>query len=283
MTTPYRDDVDALNARHAQLVEELAAVKERVRELSALLQTQQRLEGELDALRRRLDGITARRGPSLLDSLRVASPCTARWDEMAGDDRVRFCDHCEKHVYNLSELPRDEAERLVRAAAGDLCARLYRRADGTVLTADCPVGVSRRRIRGLAAAAVGGGLLAAGTALASSMAVMGGIAEPPRALEPDVSVGSLLPPQRIARPDPDERTGMSIARKPAFREAPAPAAEAPAAHGEAPAPAAEAPAAHGEAPAEPSEAAPEGAEPRRRDGASAGCGCVAGDPLCSCL
>ncbi|WP_437781797.1 hypothetical protein [Sorangium sp. So ce1097] len=279
MTTPYRDDVDALNARHAQLVEELAAVKERVRELSALQQTQQRLEGELEALRRRLDGITARRGPSLLDSLRVASPCAARWDEMAGDDRVRFCDHCERHVYNLSEVPRDEAERLVRAAAGDLCVRLYRRADGTVLTADCPVGVSRRRIRGLAAAAVGGSLLAAGTALVSSMAVMGGIAEPPRALEPDVSVGSLIPPQPIARPDPDERTGMGIARKPAFREAQAPAAEAPAARGGAPA-------AHGEAPAEPSEAAPEGAEPRRRDGApgvSAGCGCVAGDPLCSCL
>lgn len=279
MTTPYRDDVDALNARHAQLVEELAAVKERVRELSALQQTQRRLEGEIEALRQRLDGITARRGPSLLDSLRVASPCTARWDEMAGDDRVRFCDHCERHVYNLSEVPRDEAERLVRAAAGDLCVRLYRRADGTVLTADCPVGVSRRRIRGLAAAAVGGGLLAAGTALASSMAVMGGIAEPPRALELDVSVGSLIPQQRIARPDPDERAGMGITRKPTF-------GEAPAAHGEAPAPAAEAPVSHGEAPAAPAEAAPEGAEPRRRDGApgaSVGCGCAAGDPLCSCL
>ncbi|KYF84670.1 hypothetical protein BE17_32220 [Sorangium cellulosum] len=118
MPTPYRDDADALEARHAQLVEELAAIKERVGELSALQQAQQRLERELSTVRQRLDGITARRGLPLLDSLRVASPCNASWDEMAGDDRVRFCQRCEKNVYNLSEMPRDQAERLVRAAAG---------------------------------------------------------------------------------------------------------------------------------------------------------------------
>ncbi|WP_437735115.1 hypothetical protein [Sorangium sp. So ce1335] len=284
MPTPYRDDVDALNARHAQLVEELAAIQERVRELSALQEAQRHLEGELETVRQKLDGIAARRGLPLLDSLRVASPCTARWEEMAGDDRVRFCRHCEKHVYNLSEMPREEAERLVRAAAGDLCVRLYQRADGTLLTADCPVGVSRRRIRNLAAAAVGGGLLAAGTALGSSLVVMGGVAAPRHAVEPGVSitVGSLIPPQSVARPDADERTGRSVARPPVLREAPPPAAEAPPPAAEEPPTYGEAPSARGEAQAEPAGAAP-GAAPRRRDGAKVGCGCVAGDPLCTCL
>ncbi|WP_434045650.1 MULTISPECIES: hypothetical protein [Sorangium] len=281
MTTPYRDDVDALNARRAQLVEELAAVKERVRELSALEQTQRRLEEELATVRERLDGLSARRGLPLLDSLRVASPCPAHWDEMAGDDRVRFCRTCEKSVYNLSAMPRDEAERLVRASAGGLCVRLYQRADGTVLTADCPVGVSRRRIRNLTVAAVGGSLLAVGTALAPSTVVMGGIAPPPGAIEPDVGsyVGSLMPPPTAAQPGPAGRTGMSVARPPAFREAPAPAAEEPPARGEAPG-------TPEEALEQPADAAPQGAEPRRRDGApgaEVGCACVAGDPLCTCL
>ncbi|WP_437510009.1 hypothetical protein [Sorangium sp. So ce1099] len=281
MPTPYRDDADALEARHAQLIEELAAIKERVGELSALQQTQQRLERELSTVRQRLDGITARRVP-LLDSLRVASPCNASWDEMAGDDRVRFCQHCEKNVYNLSEMPRGEAERLVRAAAGDLCVRLYQRADGTVLTADCPVGVNRRRIRNLTAAAVGGGLLAAGMALASasssSRVVMGDRAEPPpRAVEPDgvVAMGGLLPRPSPPQPGASERIVMSIANRPAFPHAPAPAAPAV----EEPPPGLEV------APAEPAATAPKAEPPRRgvAPGVKAPCGCAAGDPLCTCL
>jgi len=83
----------------------------------------------------------------ILDNLRIASPCTADWDEMRGDERVRFCGRCEKNVYNLSSMTRGEAEALVREKEGRLCVRLYKRADGTVLTADCPVGVRRERLR----------------------------------------------------------------------------------------------------------------------------------------
>jgi hypothetical protein len=83
----------------------------------------------------------------LLDNLRIATPCTADWDLMAGDDRVRFCGLCEKNVYNLSAMSRAEAEDLVRAREGRLCVRLYQRSDGTVITSDCPVGVQRIRAR----------------------------------------------------------------------------------------------------------------------------------------
>jgi hypothetical protein len=116
---------------------------------------------------------------SLLDNVRIASPCSAKWDEMIGDDRVRYCGQCTKNVYNLSAMPREEAEALLRAGSprpgarrsvderdaqgGEgVCVRLYRRADGTVLTADCPDGARRKKRRLAIFGAVGAGLMAAG-------------------------------------------------------------------------------------------------------------------------
>ena len=78
---------------------------------------------------------------SPLEGLKVAAPCRADWDEMIGEERVRFCQQCERNVYNLSGMSRAEAERLVTNAEGRLCVRFYRRLDGTVLTANCPVGL----------------------------------------------------------------------------------------------------------------------------------------------
>jgi hypothetical protein len=59
---------------------------------------------------------------------------------MKGDDRVRFCKLCSLHVYNLSAMTRSAAETLVAEREGRLCVQFYRRADGTVLTADCEGG-----------------------------------------------------------------------------------------------------------------------------------------------
>ncbi|HET9226286.1 MAG TPA: hypothetical protein VFR31_06445, partial [Thermoanaerobaculia bacterium] len=84
-------------------------------------------------------------GPVSLERLRIANPCPARWEEMEGDDRIRFCGACKKNVYNLSALQRSEAEALVARHEGKICATFFRRTDGMVLTADCPVG--RRRVR----------------------------------------------------------------------------------------------------------------------------------------
>lgn len=89
----------------------------------------------------------------VLDNLRVASPCEASWEEMQGDDRQRHCSHCRMNVYNLSEMSRDEAEAFVQQREGRTCVRFFQRADGTVLTRDCPVGlraVRQRLVRMLA-------------------------------------------------------------------------------------------------------------------------------------
>ncbi|HEY3806777.1 MAG TPA: hypothetical protein VGL61_29440 [Kofleriaceae bacterium] len=97
-----------------------------------------------------------------LEDLRIATPCRADWNDMAGDERVRFCATCAKQVFNLSELTRAEAEALIAEKHGDLCGRYYQRADGTILLADCTVGGSASRARSFVLATA----LAAGAAYA---------------------------------------------------------------------------------------------------------------------
>ena len=75
-----------------------------------------------------------------LSNIRIASPCQTDWNQMIGDERRRFCGSCNLNVYNLSEMTRAEAENLLINSEGRLCARFYKRVDGTVLTKDCPVG-----------------------------------------------------------------------------------------------------------------------------------------------
>src|SRR5688572_24326029 len=76
-----------------------------------------------------------------LDVIDVTKPCPAEWNEMRGSDRVRFCNHCQLNVYNLSAMSREQAESLVNGAEGRLCVSFYRRADGTVITSDCGGGL----------------------------------------------------------------------------------------------------------------------------------------------
>ena len=80
-----------------------------------------------------------------LNKIRVAAPCNAEWKWMYGTDRVRFCPQCSKNVYNLSAMTREEAELLILRNEGRLCARFYRRKDGTIITTNCPVGLQAIR------------------------------------------------------------------------------------------------------------------------------------------
>jgi len=107
-----------------------------------------------------LDGLPSRL--PVFDRLHVAAPCSANWNAMTGDERVRHCADCKLDVYNLSGMTRSEAEALVASRIGPLCVRFYRRDDGTILTADCPTGVRRRNRRRVlvatATSALGGAL-----------------------------------------------------------------------------------------------------------------------------
>lgn len=84
--------------------------------------------------------------------MRVASPCGVSWDSLEGDGRVRFCRLCSLNVYDFAGMTRAEVEALVTETEGRLCGRMTRRADGTVLTKDCPVGLRALRLRAARAA-----------------------------------------------------------------------------------------------------------------------------------
>jgi hypothetical protein len=54
---------------------------------------------------------------------------------MTGDDREKFCAHCQKNVHDVSAMTRAEASALL-AAGNPICVRFYRDADGNVATSD---------------------------------------------------------------------------------------------------------------------------------------------------
>jgi hypothetical protein len=81
--------------------------------------------------------------------LRISSPCPKRWNDLVGDDRVRYCGDCKLNVYNLAEMRPPEIEALVRRTSGRLCGQLYVRADRAATLRDCPTartGILRRRL-----------------------------------------------------------------------------------------------------------------------------------------
>ena len=149
----FRDDLDAISARHDALATEVAH-KTR----------------ELEASTRMLDEAKARMRLPILDNLRVATPCPADWNAMTGDEQVRHCGKCDKSVFNLSGLNREEAETLIVTKQGNLCVRYFQRKDGTILLKDCEIGVSQKRKRKLIAA--GAAVLLASSAAGVALRIL---------------------------------------------------------------------------------------------------------------
>ena len=128
-----------------------------------------------------------------LEQVRVAAPCPADWGKMVGDERVRYCDSCSLHVYNLSGMTRREAEALVTSTESRLCVRFYRRPDGTILTRNCPVGLSALKRRAARAAT------ATMTAVLGFFAGLGLNFGVERALSPSIMEESAVPAPLIPR------------------------------------------------------------------------------------
>ena len=73
----------------------------------------------------------------ILNELVINTPCPMDWERMEGDDRKRFCSRCEKHVYDLSQISQLEALQLIGDGNPNVCARVFRRPDGTIVTSQC--------------------------------------------------------------------------------------------------------------------------------------------------
>jgi hypothetical protein len=168
----YRDDKLALEERRDELEKRLREVRARQAEAPALERELLETIRDLEDTYAKLHAVDARlhkRSLPLLQRVQIASPCNVPWDSMQGDGRVRHCASCDKDVYDLSSLTREQAEALLIETNGQLCATYFRRADGTILTADCEVGVAKKKKARRRAAVVAGALAAtaAGATLAA--------------------------------------------------------------------------------------------------------------------
>jgi hypothetical protein len=147
-----------------------------------------------------------------LGRISIASPCQEDWSKMTGDDRARACARCKLTVYDLSTLTALEARALILSKQGEVCVRFFKRADGTVLTRDCPVGVSTTRRRGaLAGAALA--VSALGAVLAPSVFGDGDAPPPVHDLSiPTPLVQPVAAPTTTTEAPPDDESWMEQRR-----------------------------------------------------------------------
>ncbi|HEX8251360.1 MAG TPA: ankyrin repeat domain-containing protein [Pyrinomonadaceae bacterium] len=105
-----------------------------------------------------------------LDSIRVASECSEDWEEMSGNETVRFCRHCAFEVNNLSALKRKQALRLVRESEGRICVRYVKHPETNApVFAEKLYQITRRA--GIAAGVLGASLTLSTLAYAQGEAV----------------------------------------------------------------------------------------------------------------
>src|SRR3954470_9175692 len=71
-----------------------------------------------------------------LDLIEVESPCSKDWNRMRGSDEKRFCDHCNRDVYDLGAMSEADVQNLLCQQAGKLCVRFTRLSSGKVQTLD---------------------------------------------------------------------------------------------------------------------------------------------------
>jgi hypothetical protein len=63
-------------------------------------------------------------------AIQIRTPCPKRWEELAGDERRRFCSECSLHVHNSAALTQSQARALVADAQGRVCMRVEYDAQG---------------------------------------------------------------------------------------------------------------------------------------------------------
>ncbi len=154
--------------------------------------------------------------------LQIATPCTRTWESLQGDGAKRWCGDCRLHVYDFSQMRSREVRALMASTEERVCGRLMRRADGTVITADCgPIRERLRRraqrIRAAAAALLGlagtftlSACSAGGGATSNPPDPMGAVAAPPEDEPPllgevcpaEELMGKPAPPPDTAPPAP---------------------------------------------------------------------------------
>jgi FOG: Ankyrin repeat len=116
-----------------------------------------------------------------LKDFEVTNPCGEDWEKMRGDDRVRFCSHCNLNVNNLSAMTHKEALKLIRESEGRLCVRYVKNPKTNApVFADKLYQIARR-------ARIAAGILGASLSLSVLSYAQGGIARVNLSEEPQKS------------------------------------------------------------------------------------------------
>jgi len=71
----------------------------------------------------RSKGVSQMSNQRAFDLIQIDSPCTADWDSMIGTDQVRFCQHCQLTVREISQFNEKQIDRLLRRSGDRLCIR----------------------------------------------------------------------------------------------------------------------------------------------------------------
>lgn len=69
-----------------------------------------------------------------LDQIVVTLPCQMNWGAMRGDDRMRYCELCQRHVHDFRAMTRPEIAALFAAEPERVCGRVWRDSEGRLIT-----------------------------------------------------------------------------------------------------------------------------------------------------
>jgi len=79
-----------------------------------------------------------------IECKKEALPCPFTWDPTYAKEKYRYCDNCQRPVYNFAGLEIAEAEAIILKAENRAKFTLFKRTDGLYMTGDCPVAVKKR-------------------------------------------------------------------------------------------------------------------------------------------
>lgn len=74
----------------------------------------------------------------------IEKPCPVKWESMIGDEKRRYCEHCQLHVHNLSAMPPGERNEVLAPGSGRKCISYLARTD-----AHAPEGKARLMLQSL--------------------------------------------------------------------------------------------------------------------------------------
>lgn len=69
-----------------------------------------------------------------LENFEVPKPCSMNWDEMTGNEEIRHCGKCQHQIYNISEMPKRRALKVLNQPNERVCISYLQDEQNQVIT-----------------------------------------------------------------------------------------------------------------------------------------------------